>query len=124
MADDEGMVMENRDETSWHLALLGGLAREGRWNTRRRTVSVAVVGGADLDLTEAVIPEEGTTLVKVSLVGGVKLTVPAGTDVRVQGFSLIGRRRVEEGEVAPGAPVVNVHAYGIIGGVKVRRTAS
>ena len=119
--------MEKRDEngeTSWHLALLGGLARQGRWNTHRRTVSVSVVGGADLDLTEAVIPEEGPTLVKVSLVGGVKLTVPAGTDVRVQGFSLIGRRRIEEGEVAPGAPVVNVHAYGIVGGVKVRRTAS
>jgi cell wall-active antibiotic response 4TMS protein YvqF len=124
MANDEGMVRKNRDVTSWHLALLGGLARQGRWNTRRRTVSVSVVGGADLDLTAAVIPEEGTTLVKVSLVGGVRLTVPAGMDVRVQGFSLIGRRRVEEGEVAPGAPVVNVHAYGIIGGVKVRRTAS
>ena len=123
MANDEGMVIENRDENSWHLALLGGLAREGRWNTRRRTVSVSVVGGADLDLTEAVIPEEGTTLVKVSLVGGVKLTVRAGTDVRVQGFSLIGRRRIEEGEAAPGAPVVNVHAYGVIGGVKIRRTA-
>ena len=119
--------MENRDqngETNWHLTLLGGLAREGRWHTRRRTVSVALMGGADLDLTEAVIPDEGTTVVKVSLVGGLKLAVPAGTDVRVQGFSLIGRRRVDEGEAAPGAPVVNIHAYGIIGGVKVRHTAS
>jgi Cell wall-active antibiotics response 4TMS YvqF len=119
------MVMGNQNgETNWHVALLGGLAREGRWQTRRRTVSVAIVGGADLDLTEAVIPDEGTAVVKVSLVGGLKLAVPAGVDVRVKGFSLIGRRRIEEGEVAPGAPVVNVHAYGIIGGVKVRRTAS
>jgi hypothetical protein len=121
------MVMENRDqngETRWHVALLGGLARQGRWQMGRRTVSVALVGGADLDLTEAVIPDEGTTVVKVSLVGGLKLAVPAGTDVRVQGLSLIGRRRVEEGDVTPGAPVVKVHAYSIIGGVKVRRTAS
>ena len=119
--------MGDRDqngETNWHVTLLGGLAREGRWHTRRRTVSVGLVGGADLDLTEAVIPDEGTTVVKVTLLGGVKLTVPAGADVRVQGLSLIGRRRVEEGETDPGAPIVNVHAYSIIGGVKVRRTAS
>ena len=117
--------MRNQNgETNWHLSLLGGLDRRGHWETRERTVSIAVVGGADLDLTEAVIPDEGTTLVKFSLVGGVKLAVPAGMDVRVQGFSLIGRRRVEEGDVTPGTPVVKVHAYGIIGGVKVRRTAS
>jgi Cell wall-active antibiotics response 4TMS YvqF len=128
MADDsvnEGMAMRNEnDDTNWHLSLLGGLDRRGRWETRDRTVSVAAVGGADLDLTEAVIPDGGTTVVKVSLVGGLKLVVPAGTDVQVQGFNLIGRRRVEEGEVTPGAPVVRIHAYGIVGGVKVRRTTS
>ena len=119
--------MEKRDQnggTNWHVALLGGLARQGRWQTRRRTVSVSIVGGADLDLTEAVIPDEGTTVVKVTLMGGVKLTVPAGADVRIQGLSLIGGRRVEQGEAEPGAPVVNIHAYSIIGGVKARRTAS
>ncbi|GAB2854463.1 hypothetical protein GCM10027176_66250 [Actinoallomurus bryophytorum] len=117
--------MRNQNgETNWHLSLLGGLDRRGRWETRDRTVSVAAVGGADLDLTEAVIPDGGTTVVKVSLAGGLKLVVPAGTDVQVQGFNLIGRRRVEEGEVAPGAPVVRVHAYGIVGGVNVRRTTS
>jgi hypothetical protein len=119
------MAMRNEDgETNWHLSLLGGLDRRGRWETRDRTISLAAVGGADLDLTEAVIPDNGTTVVKVSLVGGLKLVVPAGTDVRVQGLSLIGRRRVEQGEVTPGAPVVRVHAYSIVGGVKVRRTAS
>jgi Cell wall-active antibiotics response 4TMS YvqF len=119
------MAMRTQNgETNWHVTLLGGLNRRGRWETRGRTVSVAAVGGADLDLTEAVIPDEGTTVVKVSLVGGLKLAVPAGTDVRVQGLNLIGRRRVEEGDVTPGAPVVKVHAYGIFGGVKVRRAAS
>jgi Cell wall-active antibiotics response 4TMS YvqF len=107
--------------TTLHLALLGGMARRGSWRMRRRTVAVSPIGGVDLDLTETEMPAEAT-VVKVSLIGGVKLTVPADVDVQVKGFSLIGGRDIEEGE--PGGPVLRVHAYGVFGGVKVRRAAA
>jgi hypothetical protein len=96
------------------------MARRGSWSMRRRTVAVSPIGGVDLDLTETEIPA-GATLVKVSLIGGVKLTVPADLDVQVKGFRLFGGRNIEDGE--PGGPVLRVYAYGILGGVKVRRSA-
>ncbi|MBO2454550.1 hypothetical protein J4573_46205 [Actinomadura barringtoniae] len=106
--------------TTVHVALLGGMARRSPWRMRRRTVAVSPVGGVDLDLTETETPA-GATVVKVSLIGGVKLTVPADLDVKVKGFSLIGGRNIEPAE--PGGQVLRVHAYSLFGGVKVRRAA-
>lgn len=107
--------------TDWHLALLGGYRREGRWQLRRRTVAISPVGGIDLDLTEASVPAEGATIVKVSFVGGAKLTVPAGVNVEVEGFNLIGSRPTDTGPVVPGAPTVRLLAYGVWGGVRITR---
>lgn len=109
--------------TTLHLTLLGGLRREDAWHMRRRTVVISPVGGADLDLTRATLPDGGATVIKVSLVGGVKLTVPAGVNVVIEGFNLIGRRPSDTGPLIPGAPTVRVFAYGIFGGVRLRRTA-
>jgi|SRR3954469_6839096 Cell wall-active antibiotics response 4TMS YvqF len=108
--------------TTLHLTLLGGLERRGPWQMRRRTIAISPVGGADLDLTEATVPEGDVTVIKVSLVGGVKLTVPEGVNVEIEGFNLIGSRPSDTGPVVPGAPTVRVFAYGIFGGVRLRRT--
>lgn len=107
--------------TTLHLALLGGFARQGHWQVRRRTIAISPVGGIDLDLTEATLPDDEATVIKVSLVGGAKLTVPAGINVVVEGFNLIGRRRNDAGPIVPGAPTVRLFAYGIFGGVRVER---
>jgi hypothetical protein len=107
--------------TTLRLALLGGFARQGRWQMRRHTVTISAVGGVDLDLTEATLPSEDATVIKVSLVGGAKLRVPTGLNVVVEGFHLIGRRRNDTGPIVPGAPTVRLFAYGIFGGVLVER---
>jgi hypothetical protein len=60
-------------------------------------------------------------VIKVSLAGGVKLTVPASVNVTVEGFNLIGRRPADTGPLTPGAPTVRILAYGIFGGVQIRR---
>jgi hypothetical protein len=60
-------------------------------------------------------------VIKVSLVGGAKLKVPAGINVVVEGFNLIGRRRNDTAPIVPGAPTVRLFAYGIAGGVRVER---
>jgi hypothetical protein len=108
--------------TDLHLALLGGYARRGPWQVRRRTVAVSPVGGVDLDLSEAMLPDGEVTIIKVSLVGGAKLTVPAGVNVVVEGFNLVGRRPHDTGPLVSGAPTVRLLAYGIFGGVRVERT--
>jgi hypothetical protein len=108
------------EKTAWHVALLGGYRTRPR-QLPDRTIAIAAVGGIDLDLTDATVPEGGATIVKVSLVGGAKLTVPADVNVVVEGFNLVGRRPTDTGPVVPGAPTVRLAAFGIFGGVRVTR---
>jgi hypothetical protein len=101
------------------LALLGGYRASGRLRLSDRLTRVSLLGGVDLDLTDAEFTANHFTLVKVSLLGGVDLRVPAGARVEVHGFS-IGGRDVVGGTGAPGAPEIVIHSWGILGGVKVR----
>jgi hypothetical protein len=55
---------------------------------------VGTVGGANLDLCEAELPES-PVLTKFSLIGGVSLRVPKDVDVEVVGFRLLGGVHVE-----------------------------
>ncbi len=121
-ADDQA-----RPARRFSVALLGGLRAGGRLRLGDRLVRIAVIGGVNLDLSEAEFEAPRLTIVKVSLIGGMKLRVPAGARVEVHGIA-IGGRTVESGAPAgagaSGAadgPTIVVHAYGIIGGVRVRR---
>src|SRR4051794_39403410 len=70
------------------LALLGGTRHTGTISGSR--THVAVIGGMDLDLGGVVSGD--VTITKVSLIGGVDLTVPAGVRVEVHRFVLFAAR--------------------------------
>jgi hypothetical protein len=106
---------------SAHVSPMGGLRRSGRVALRPRTTVVTLIGGVDLDLTDATLPAEGARLTKVSVVGGVSVVVPADVRVEVHGFSLFGGRNVERlRDVPAGARVLRISAWSIVGGVRVR----
>jgi Cell wall-active antibiotics response 4TMS YvqF len=111
---------ENPSTTS--IRVLGGHTWRGRRRLSRRSTLVSLIGGADLDLSEAEFPAEGATIVKVSLIGGVSIRLPEHVRVAVSGFTLIGGQSVDD----PGTdgPVLTVQAYGILGGVRVRRVGA
>jgi len=91
----------------------------------RHVIVVSIVGGTRLDLSQAQLAAPEVTLTKVSLVGGVRIWVPAGIRVEVSGFNLIGGTRFYGGpEPGPGAPTVHVRAFGLVGGVRIRRGSS
>jgi hypothetical protein len=104
------------------VALLGGLRIQGKPRLGDRLVRIAVIGGMDLDLAGAEFVGGRLTIVKVSLIGGLKARVPADARITVHGFA-IGGRSVERG---PGGgsgsgPEVSIWSFGILGGTKVRR---
>jgi hypothetical protein len=100
---------------------MGGLRRSGRVALRPRTTFAALIGGVDLDLTDATLPPGGASLTKVSLVGGVSVVVPPDVRVELRGFSLVGGRNVERLRDAPAdARVLRIDAWSIVGGVRVR----
>jgi hypothetical protein len=81
-----------------------------------RFQSVALLGGSRIDTGDA--PGAAARLVAVSLFGGVRVTVAAGTRVEVRGFSLLGGRRLDISPAASG-PMISVAAYTIFGGLNV-----
>lgn len=108
--------------TSWHISPIGGLRASGPWRMERSVIVVSLIGGADLDLSQAQLAAPEVTLTKVSLLGGVSIGVPPGIRVDASGFSLIGGTRVDAGpEPGPGAPAVHIRAFSLLGGTRVYR---
>jgi hypothetical protein len=100
--------------------VIGGLSRAGRWRVPTRTRVIGLIGGADLDLTEAVIESSETVLEAWWLIGGINLTVPEGIEVEVGGATIIGGVDNNTRAASPGAPRVVVRQFGLIGGTDVQ----
>jgi hypothetical protein len=100
---------------------LGGTRLAGHLRLPRRLVHIALIGGMDLDLTEAELDGARADIVKASLIGGVSLLVPADVRVEVRGLVLLGGKDIERHpESAAATRVIRVRAFGLIGGVRVR----
>jgi hypothetical protein len=105
----------------WQVAVFGGVTRTGRWRVRRKIHSVALFGGIDLNLREAIF--EGST-VEISgfwCFGGLDIKVPAGMEVRDQTVGIFGGTDVRDvGDPLPGAPTLVIKGATLFGGVSVR----
>jgi len=100
------------------LAIFGGGERTGRWRVKRRTNAVAVFGGHDLDMTDAVFEGREVTIWAFAVFGGIDITVPEGVSVRNEGvgiFGGFGARGSDDPD--PNAPVVVVKGLALFGGV-------
>jgi hypothetical protein len=112
-----------RGGSSVVLGILGGGDRRGRWRVPPRMTVINVMGGADLDLREAVLDGPEVTIVVWSLMGGSTILVPDDLQVELGGFALLGGNdlRLEGDPPPPSAPVVRVQAWSLMGGTDVRR---
>lgn len=109
--------------TQWNISPLGGMRRKGHWLVGGNITNLTLLGGMRLDLREAEFSSPQVTLTSFSLLGGVRLLVPPGVNVVVSGFHLLGGRRIDSDELSnPGAPTIYVRSFGLIGGVRVRRS--
>lgn len=105
---------------SWNVWPIGGLKIRGPWRMERHVVVVSLIGGANLDLSQAELAAPEVTLTQVSVLGGTRITVPPGVRVDRSGFSLIGGTRVGGGpQPGPGAPTIHVRAFSLLGGVQI-----
>lgn len=112
-----------RSATRWIVAFMGGTEKRGRWRAAERINAIAVMGGHDIDLRHAELDSDETTIVAISVMGGMDIYVPDTIDVEVGGFSLMGGTG-ERGSRRParaGAPRIKVLAYNLMGGIDVWR---
>jgi hypothetical protein len=106
----------------WLIAVFGGTEQRGRWRPSSRLHIVSMFGGVDVDLgaAEAEAPESRITV--VAILGGAGIIVPQGVPIQLSGFSLFGGKgdKRSGGPALPGAPLVRVRVFTILGGVTVR----
>ncbi len=111
-----------RTMSSFVLGIMGSGDRKGRWRVPSKLTVVNVMGGADLDLCDAVFDEPEVEITVWSLMGGSDIIVPEGVHVEMGGFALMGGNDLKlTGEApGPGAPVVRVTAWSLMGGTDVK----
>ncbi|WP_166346449.1 DUF1707 SHOCT-like domain-containing protein [Phytoactinopolyspora limicola] len=113
----------NRKVTRWIVAMMGGASKRGRWRVAERLRVVAIMGGHDVDLRDAELESDDTTIVAVSIMGGSDIYVPDTVEVDVSGFSLMGGtdERGSSRAPRPGAPRIRIQVFDLMGGSTVWR---
>jgi hypothetical protein len=111
-----------RKRRRWNVAIMGGSVRKGRWRPAPDLVAIALMGGVELDLRDALIDDEDIVITAVACMGGIEIIVPEGIEVDLGGFALMGGHEYRPGSepVRPGTPMVRVRGYALMGGLEVR----
>ncbi|WAP60940.1 DUF1707 domain-containing protein [Streptomyces sp. S465] len=103
------------------MAIFGGSVRKGRWRVRPRTNALAVFGGVEIDLTEAVFEQQEIVIHVVAVFGGVEIKVPENVSLRSSGSGVFGGFDVKTYEAQdPDAPVIHVTGFAVFGGVEAK----
>lgn len=112
-------------ESGTTVALLGGSETRSRSQHFEHADVAAVLGGATLDLREArVVP--GARVDAFALFGGVEVIVPDDMRVTLHGLPLFGGlddKTSGNGTLTDDAPVLDVRATALFGGVEVKNKA-
>jgi Domain of unknown function (DUF1707)/Cell wall-active antibiotics response 4TMS YvqF len=112
-----------RKPVHWMVAIMGGSHRRGRFRAVGKINVVAIMGGDEIDLREAELEGGELTLSLFTLMGGANIYVPDSVEVEVGGFSLMGGNSElgSERPPRPGAPVIRIRAYNVMGGATIYR---
>jgi DUF1707 SHOCT-like domain/Cell wall-active antibiotics response LiaF, C-terminal len=107
----------------WMVAIMSGSHRRGRFRAVGRINAIAIMGGDEIDLREAEIEGGELTLNLVAIMGGANIYVPDSVELDVGGFSLMGGNTEYgvERPPRPGAPVVRLHTWNLMGGATIYR---
>ena len=113
---------EGRKARRWIVAIMGGGNLRGRWLAGRKLNTVAIMGGGEIDLRNAVMTEGELVIDVFACMGGMNVIVPPGVDVELSGFAIMGgnNANVPYQDLPPGARRVRVRAFSLMGGVDVK----
>jgi hypothetical protein len=103
------------------VAIFGGVTRSGKWRVRKNIQALALFGGMDLDLRDAIFEAPVVEISGLWCFGGLDIKVPEGIEVQDQTAGIFGGTDVRDiGDPAPGAPTLVIKGVTLFGGVSVR----
>lgn len=104
------------------IGILSGATRKGNWVVAEQFSAVAIMGGIEIDLTEARFAAQTVTITAVAIMGGIEIVVPEDITVAVSGIGFMGAFEDNAQVIGPpGAPVVKINGLALMAGVEVRR---
>lgn len=103
------------------VAIFGDEVRKGHWLVPDRVEARAVFGDCKIELQDAQLQHQVTTIEATAIFGSVTVYVPEGVDVRMTGTAVFGDKKSKlTAAPRPGAPVIQVVCNVIFGSVVVR----
>ncbi|WP_067973345.1 DUF1707 SHOCT-like domain-containing protein [Nocardiopsis trehalosi] len=103
------------------VALFSGVERSGRWVVRPREGAAALGGTLRLDLRDALLVRDRVRMTAWAVFGRIDVQVPDGVDVRVRGWSFLGRRTTSVRRPRrDDAPVLEIDGFCLFGSLAVR----
>jgi Domain of unknown function (DUF1707)/Cell wall-active antibiotics response 4TMS YvqF len=107
------------------VAIMGECKRQGVWSVPEHHSAFALMGSVVIDLREAQLSAHHTHINASSIMGEVKIIVPAGMHVVVDGTPIMGEFGQAKDKVAaqvgPDSPTVRVRGMAMMGSVTVQR---
>lgn len=103
------------------IGVMSGATRTGPWLVPTQFTALAVMGGVDIDLTQASFVAQEVTITAVAVMGGIDITVPEDITVVVNGFGFMGAFEDNANVRAGNGPVVRINGLALMGGVDVHR---
>jgi hypothetical protein len=112
-----------RKPVRWMVAIMSGSHRRGRFRAVGSINAVSIMGGDEIDLREAEIEGGELTINLFAFMGGANIYIPDSIELDVGGFSLMGGNTEigSERPARPGAPVIRLHAWNLMGGATIYR---
>ncbi len=102
------------------IAVFGGANRKGRWRVPKQSTAIALFGGVEIDLTEAIFESTEIEITGFWCFGGMEIKAPAGIEVRDRTAGIFGGTDIKGlGDPIPGAPVLTIKGATLFGGVSV-----
>jgi hypothetical protein len=108
------------------VAILGGFTRKGAWQPGPVMNIVTILGGAELDFRDAVLPGKETVLRITAVLGGLGIIVPPDMRVVDNCAAILGGSDVADTvpDVSDAdSPVLRIEGVCVLGGVGVERKA-
>lgn len=104
------------------VAVMSGAERKGRWRVGHKIIAIAVMGGVEIDLSEAVFTSPEVVIHCTAIMGGISVRVPENVTVRGGGvIGIMGGADIRSNESPePGAPVVRFDGVAFWGGVEAK----
>jgi hypothetical protein len=112
-----------RGTSSGAVAIMSGTDRKGVWTVPPTFTSFALMGGIEIDLTDARFEDAETTIQAFAFMGGIDIYVPDDIVVQVNGTGFMGafeNHAQNQAQPRPGAPLVRITGLAVWGGVDVK----